>query len=334
MKRIARIAAGLVLSAISAAVALASSAPREIIAQNAPAPPADQAAAHERLEKFNKAVETLNFASSWIDGSFASYARSVDIAHGPTSGHESPTIIGTSGALGTLKELEKYLDAKPGSEAIDTLARRYAQTGEALVPLLDRARLYYDQKDYKDDGYAKGREMHGPLVAAYREFRAAGEALRAEVRRFGEEERDKEMAALKEAGRMLRYNVMLNLKQARQTLEFLRAQLQEKHDADKIDSVALKGWNDAMDGTLAAIRELKEKDPAGVTREYRDIGAAYLGMYIVKSEEFLKATKYVQRSIRDHQPISAAEFEFGGNRQGDIIRRYNDIIVQANTLNQ
>jgi hypothetical protein len=331
LQQIARIGVGLLLLAMSVA-AVQAAPPKDAIAQRDPAPSADQSAERDRMAKFNKAVDALNFASPWIEGSFSRYADQVDIARGPT-GHESPIIIGTSGSLGALQELEQLLDAKPGSDVLDRLARRFAQTGLALIPLLDSARLYYDQQDYKDDGYAKGREMHGPLVAAYRNFHNAAEELRAEMRRIGEERRDKEMAALKDEGRILRYSVMLNMKQARQTLDFIRAELREKHDIAKIDSDALKIRNDGMDETLKTIRGLKESDPAMVKREYRDLGPSELEQYIWKSGEFLKATKYLQRAIRDHEPVRESEFEFGGGGQADIIRRFNDMIAEINALN-
>jgi hypothetical protein len=89
-----------------------------------------------------------------------------------------------------------------------------------------------------------------------------------------------------------------------------------------------------MDETLKTIRELKESDPATVTREYHMLGPSNLDQYVWKSEEFLKATKYVQRAVRYHETISELEFEFGGGRQGDIIRRFNDVVAQANALTQ
>jgi hypothetical protein len=318
--RIARFCVAFLVAALSVSILQAAT-------------PADQAAEHERLVKFNKAVDTLNFASPWIEGSFARYAEQVDIARGPT-GHESPMVGGTSGSLDALKDLEKVLDATPSADALDRLARRFAQTGQILVPLLDRARVYYEQQDYKDDGYAKGREMHGPLVAAYRDFHNAAEELRVEMRRISEERRDRAMAALKDEGRILRYSVMLNLKQARQTLDFIRAELRDKHDIVKIDGDALKTWNDAMDGTLKTIRELKDSDPATVKREYGDIGASDVDQYIWKSGDFLKATKYLQRALRDHEPVSEFEFQFGGGRQGDVILSFNDLVAQANALNR
>jgi hypothetical protein len=242
--------------------------------------------------------------------------------------------MATSSSLDTLKALERVLDDKPSSDRLDALARRFAETGEALIPLLDRARIYYSQQDYKDDAYAKGRAMHGPLVAAYGDFHSAAEQLRTELRRIGDERRDKEMAELKGNGRMLRYDVMLDLKEARQTLEFIGAELREKHDAAKIDGDALKLKNDAMDGTLSALRDLKTSDPSAMTREYPRLAASSLDEYIRVSEEFLKETKYVQRAIRDHQPINPLEFEYGGGRKSDLIQHYNAIVREANYLNQ
>jgi hypothetical protein len=120
LQRTARIAV-----AVLATVMVAQAVPTDAITQKDPAPPTDQSAERDRMAEFNKAVDTLNFASSWIDGAFSRYADQVDLARGPT-GHESPMIMGTSGSLGALEELEQLLDAKPGSDAVDALARRLA----------------------------------------------------------------------------------------------------------------------------------------------------------------------------------------------------------------
>jgi hypothetical protein len=287
----------------------------------------------DRMTKFNKAVDALNFASSWVESSFSRYADKVDLERGPT-GSETPIITGTSGSNSVLEELRQLLDEKPDTEPLDLLARRFADTGLILIRLLDRARPYYDQQDYKDDGYAKARAMHGPLVTAHRDFQQATAEMRAELRRIGEEARDKEMDKLQAEGRILRYNVMLNLKQARQTIELIRAELRAKKDISKIDPVALKAKNDEMNGSLEVIRHVKETDPAMVVREYRDLGQSNLDQYIWKSEEFLKGTKYVQRAIRDQESISEFEFTFGGGRQGDIIGRFNEMVSVANVLSQ
>lgn len=304
-------------------------------AQSAPSPKPIDAAALERQRqaKFNEIVSDFNFATDWVEGSFERYASAVDLARGPT-GHETPMIMGTSGTKGSLEELLHTLDTEPDSEPLDGIARRFAETGLVLIPLLERAKLYYDQQDYKDDNYAKGRAMHGPLVAAHHDFAQASADLRAEIRRIGEVARDKEMAKLKDEGRLLRYNVMLNLKQSRQTLEFIRAELHAKSDINKIDSAELKSRNDAMDKSLQAIRDLSEADKTAVSREYGNMGSAYLPMYISSSETFLKATKYIQRSIRDHEPISDSEFTVGDDRSSDVIRLFNDMVNNSNTLNQ
>jgi hypothetical protein len=84
LRRIARIGLRLLLSVI-----VVQAVPTHAIAQKDPAPPVDQSAERDQLAKINKAVDTLNFASSWIDGSFSRYDDQVDLVRGPT-GHESP----------------------------------------------------------------------------------------------------------------------------------------------------------------------------------------------------------------------------------------------------
>jgi hypothetical protein len=56
LQRIARVAVG-----VSLAVMVAQAVSSDAVARKAPAPPTDQAAERERMAKFNKAVDTLNF---------------------------------------------------------------------------------------------------------------------------------------------------------------------------------------------------------------------------------------------------------------------------------
>jgi serine/threonine protein kinase len=58
-------------------------------------------------------------------------------------------------------------------DRLDSAVQHYLQVAQQLHELTLSADRYYDQGDYKDDHMARGRELHGPLLAAFARFAAA-----------------------------------------------------------------------------------------------------------------------------------------------------------------
>ena len=64
---------------------------------------------------------------------------------------------------------------------LEQAATRYADALRGLKRVTDEANDYYEMEDYRDDGFARGKQLHPGLMQAWGEFEVASDALTAEV---------------------------------------------------------------------------------------------------------------------------------------------------------
>jgi hypothetical protein len=76
--------------------------------------------------------------------------------------------------LGAVDRGQKALGEEPRLAELESVAGSFANALRAAAATFNEARRYYDQKDYKDDGCAKGRSYHAAIESGYQ--RAEGEA--------------------------------------------------------------------------------------------------------------------------------------------------------------
>lgn len=85
------------------------------------------------------------------------------------------------------KGVEEANAAEPHNVDLEAAGTAYAKAAQVLEPLLKSADDYYEQENYKDDKFAKAKEMHPQLLAAYDEFGKADSGLRAVVQKINDD---------------------------------------------------------------------------------------------------------------------------------------------------
>lgn len=158
--------------------AAASAAPA---AATAPAPSADKAAEQPapaapdnvsaKLQSYitcynkldGRAHRTINRYSSWVK----------DMKAGPT-GNEK-VIYGLYALFSDdvkecVAEFEHASAMRPALPTLDSAGKAYIASLAAMDKLVADAYTYYDRENYKDDNFAKGKSMHGPLAASFDGF--------------------------------------------------------------------------------------------------------------------------------------------------------------------
>lgn len=65
--------------------------------------------------------------------------------------------------------------------ALFVAGTRYKTSLAALIPVVEKAYLYYNEKDYKDDNGEKARKWHPMLVTGFRAFLDADTVMRREL---------------------------------------------------------------------------------------------------------------------------------------------------------
>jgi hypothetical protein len=313
---------------------------------------------------FAASTEALNLVSSFGLGSYRTYTRDVDPARGP-SGKETFVDIGpvanslTSPALDRLERVlaqnqtndqlgAQYLEIdEPGSlptmtaareagvqgpEALVPLARRYAEASRRLIAVIAPARLYYDQKDFQDDRFAKGRAMHPALMAAFREFIEAGEALRGAIRALGPAARDAYLATLPPERRAVHATLLRTLAQARGLIQFVDTSLGGTSDMRRIDSARLRTQVDLTQQALGDLQALSARDNMVGERVYGAAKGNNLLQYTHDFEDFLALAKTLLRTVRDGKPPFGAQISVNTGGADDLVYRFNNLVHTVNFL--
>ncbi len=119
--------------------------------------------------KLNAYVNLFNRSGRAVD-SWNRYKSWVNVKTGPTGKERN-----VYGLYSTYDDVVKELAPKaiaaageqPNMGVLDSATVAYAEALKKLDPILNDTVKYYDRKDYSDDKFAKGKELHPKLVEAF-----------------------------------------------------------------------------------------------------------------------------------------------------------------------
>ncbi|MDP2802249.1 MAG: YiiG family protein [Phreatobacter sp.] len=292
------------------AATLAPAAPA--LAQ-APARPAPDAALQAAIVKSNAYTELLNRTLRAVE-SWDRYRSWVNIQRGPT-GRERYITYGLYSLYDVRSELEKAAQAvvqEPAMPDLDDAMRRYIQSYGALAPLITRANVYYERKDYQDDGAALGRELHRDLVPAAQAFLKDRADVELHMRTFRGDINLRELADIeRREGRSARWNVRNVMIEARGVMDLM--------PSDARPVVDLAAFDAAIARYSAALRELdklKETDPSGAS-----ILDSQAGSWLGSLREYRQKLARVRGDAR----------RAGGHERMWIVNNYNTMVSVAQT---
>ncbi|WP_296570431.1 YiiG family protein [Phreatobacter sp.] len=293
-----------------AAAALSPAAPA--LAQ-APARPAPDPALQAAIAKSNAYTELLNRTLRAVE-SWDRYRSWVNIQRGPT-GRERYITYGLYSLYDVRSEIQKAEQAvvqEPALPDLDDAMRRYIQSYAALAPLITRANVYYERKDYQDDGAALGRELHRDLVPAAQAFLKDRADVELHMRAFRADLNLRELADIeRREGRSARWNIRNVMIAARGVMDLMPTEARPVVDLVAFDA--------AIAGYSAALRELdrlKESDPGGASILDSQAGS-WLG----------SLREYRQKLARARGDARRA----GGHERMWIVNNYNTMVSIAQT---
>ncbi|RTQ88985.1 MULTISPECIES: YiiG family protein [Stenotrophomonas] len=192
--------------------------------------------------KLNAYIGCFNALDSKTHGSIQSYTRWIkDVDAGP-SGREThvygPFEISNYDMKQCDAPVTEAIAAKPALADLDAAAGHYQQALKALVPVSKDAHDYYDRQDYEDDQFAKGKQLHAPLMAAFKDFVAASETFNAELERQNDAAQREQLKALEQAeGRTREYYRLAMMLEAKAIMDLMseddfdQAKARERLDA-------------------------------------------------------------------------------------------------------
>jgi hypothetical protein len=331
------------------------------------ATPPPATAALRPFSLYAAGVQAINVASTSLDESFRDYTHLFNPDRGPTGReHLNPPFQSVSGpsddvrpAIADLKralaeeagggpartfflELHEPDPRPPGSPqppaapdggtSLPGAARRYIDAAEALLALLDPAVAYYaqDRQSYIDDNFARGKAMHPALMAAFRNFEAASEALRKVLQDGAASARDAYVARIQAEHRTLRFQVAASSAQFRRLIGLIRAGSNDGRDFRRIDAAALKAQLDVTVQRKADVQDLVARDPGSVERDYGIDGTEFMAYYMSDTDQIVIASRFLLDSLRGRGAIAAASVGIGDHKPYDLLWRFNQILDYEN----
>lgn len=310
-------------AAPAVAGAAAPAAP-EKAAEPTPAPAADHlnAKLQTYINCYNKLDErahrTITRYSSWVK----------DMKEGPT-GTEKVVYglysISSEDVTACVAEFAQAAALRPALPELDSAGKAYMVALTAMDKLVADAYTYYDRDNYKDDKFAKGKAIHGPLAASFQSFSQASTAFSKAL----DVENDNLLAAQlaqieKTQGRKLPYYQMALMAKAKGLSEVLG---DETFDA-AVAAPRLQAYEAMADEAMAFVKPIKDGVPHGWSSFERT------------AEEFRKASKERFRRVRDKVPYSDGERMMlkpgsGWMVEGSsekLIKAYNDLVNASNAM--
>lgn len=278
------------------------------VAQDRPAP---DAALQATIAKSNAYTALLNRTLRAVE-SWDRYRSWVNMQRGPT-GRERYIVYGLYSLYDVRGEIEKAEQAvtqEPAMPELDDAIRRYIQSYRTLAPLITRANVYYERKDYQDDGAALGRELHREMVPAAEAFLKDRADVERAMRALRTDLNSRELADIeRREGRSARWNVRNVMIAARGVMD-----LMPTNERPVVDMAA---FDEAIQRYAAALRELdklKETDPDGASILDSQAGS-WLG----------SLREYRQKLARARGDARRA----GGHERTWIINNYNMMVSMS-----
>jgi hypothetical protein len=293
-----------------------------------PAPAASSADAEDALNaKLNAYVDCFN----GIDGSahntverYASWVK--DMKSGPT-GRESVVYglyqISGSSLTSCREGIAKAHELAP-SLPLDAAGAEYIKALDALNQVVEEMYPYYDRENYKDDKFAKGKEMHRRFVAQVAQFKTASKHFSAELETENDKRLEAEMAELeKQDGRKLPYLKMALMHHAKRLVNVMQ------DDTPAIDQITAR--MDTYEKAADELVQFSKNNSKGLPIMW--------SMHERHVEEFRKAAKERMRRLRDKEPYSAGDTMMLQNGAGwmisgseeKMIRAYNELVNSNNS---
>jgi Protein of unknown function (DUF3829) len=270
-------------------------------------------------------IECYNASSDSLGRSLHRYASWVqDLAVGPTGternvyGLYEVNDAEIQKCHSNIAQAEKMQPAMP---ELDQAATAYDATIGPLSKTIAEIYPYYQRQNYKDDNFAKGKQMNKPLAEQGKAFEIAEQKFSSALDQANDQLTDARLKKMeKSGGHNLDYLQMATMADAKGLLRLL------SKDDFPIDQASAK--IDAFEKLIDEMQANKEEKPA------------MWSMFISKVDAFRNAAKARMRRVRDKTPYTTGEQALIKNDAGEMVDgtsdklsdTYNSMIETANSL--
>lgn len=259
---------------------------------------------------------------------YASWVKNMDA--GPTGAEKVVYGLYEVPAEQNIKKCQAEFAGVAGispSLPLDAVAKEYLEAMDKLRIVVSEAHTYYDRENYKDDQFAKGKEIHPRLKLAMEAFMASSDKISTGIEAENDKRLEAQMRRLeKEDGRKLPFLQMATMHEAKQLIRLISKDSFAAEEAGN----HLATYEKITDELLAALK----------TPQSDAVASSNWGRFADASEDFRKAAKERVRRVRDQVPYSTGEqaiLKPGSDwmvegSPGKTLKAYNELVDRSNSL--
>ena len=245
------------------------------------------------IDKYNVYVDSYNSLLGF-DSKIDSYLR---VAGDKEKLDTSKEISGYFNyTVNFLDKLKEASTSKPKMEELDKAASALIPSLEELVGLLNEADDYYKAKDYLDDKYVKGQELHTKILSAINKYDTAMAEYNVALRKKANEVKTVEMDKAKKEGKIVTYNKMLTLQLAEDIMNEIDIQKLTAANVTTADLTKIKPLYEKFNEVQKQLRE-SVKDPALMKKEGYDDSNPTNSFNIHEIEDFVDTSTKFKTSV-------------------------------------
>ncbi|MCL2723150.1 MAG: YiiG family protein [Polyangiaceae bacterium] len=253
----------------------------------------------ERLrEKIEPYIECLNSLSSEIRGMEKSYLSNIP-GTGPTGKERSAYMpaLSKGDATKCSTNLAKAKTMQPSLPALEQAGEAFAKAANQIDPLAAQLHEYFDKKNYLDDHWAKAKELHPQIMAAFKDFNRANDDLHTALDGITKPLSQRELARIeKEDGKKFRYHRKHVLNTARDLVEV------SNPDSQEIDfnaySAAMTEFEKALED-LTTYGGSHKSDLSDEKKRVNVLAEHNYDSFVRAANDYQKAQKTFWRCLRD-----------------------------------
>ncbi len=293
-------------------------------------------------EKLDAYIICLNTLSSPVHATRSRYFSWVNPKTGPT-GQERAVLglfdLPQGAAQRCTAGLAKAKLLAPKDPKLEAAGDDFARTVTELDGLIDEVFAYYENKNFKDDKFAKGKAMHPRLISAFSSFSKADNGLHSTLDGITKPLAQRSLARIeREEGRKFRYHRKHVLLTARELVE-------AGDPVGEDDNVDFALYNASFAELDKALTELQGYNL--LHRSELDLSSnsnfprskANFDSFNRAAEDYRKKSREYLRCLRDAPAkAKAANGKVDPDKMGpctdgrprDVVQKYNDFIHTSN----
>jgi len=296
----------------------------------------------QMLDKLDSYIICLNTLSSPVHQTRARYFSWVDPKKGVT-GNERVVLglfdLPNEAAQKCTAGLNKARSMAPKDAKLEAAGDEFAKTVMELDGLIDEVFTYYENKNFKDDKFAKGKAMHPRLMAAFASFSKADNNMHQTLDGITKPLAQRTLGRIeREEGKKFRYHRKATLIAARELVEAG----DPVGDDDNIDFALYNASFGEFDKALTGLQGfglLHKADLEARTNPSWPLASSNFDSFSRSAEDYRKKSREYLRCLRDapakaKTPTGKVDPDklppCPDGRPRDVVQKYNEFIRNSN----